>query len=119
MRRRALCATLVAGLTLAAAAPALAHVELTGTSPKSGAAVAHLPNPIRITFGEPLLRIVGVSVARSGASQTVRARINPKNARQILVNMRGDRPGRYRVAWTIVAPDGDRQVGAIAFRVRR
>jgi methionine-rich copper-binding protein CopC len=119
MRRRALCATLVAGLTLAAAAPAFAHDELLGTSPKSGATVAHLPTTIKINFGEPPIRVVGVTLTRAGANHVVRARLNPKNAKQILVTTRKDSTGRYLAKWTIIAPDGDKQVGTFAFRVSR
>ena len=115
--RRALCATIGAGLALAAAAPAVAHVELVGTSPRSGAVVPRLPNPVRITFGEPPLRVVGVTVTRAGTDHAVRARINPANARQVLVTTRNPRAGRYRVAWRVTAPDGDPQTGTFAFRV--
>ena len=125
--RRALCATIGAGLALAAAAPAVAHVELVGTtapdlglvptSSRSGAVVPRLPNPVRITFGEPPLRVVGVTVTRAGTDHAVRARLNPANARQVLVSTRNPRAGRYRVAWRVTAPDGDPQTGTFAFRV--
>jgi methionine-rich copper-binding protein CopC len=117
--RRALCATLGTGLVLGAVAPALAHVEVTTTSPKTGAVVTHLPNPVKINFGEPPLRVMSVKVTRATTNHAVRARLNPTNAKQILVGTRDDRAGLYRVAWTIKAPDGDTQTGTFSFRVRR
>jgi methionine-rich copper-binding protein CopC len=108
---------LTAGLALAVAAPALAHTELVRTTPRAGGAVAHMPKTLVMTFTEPPLKVVSVKVKRGRSVSRVTGRLNPKNARQILVPMKGGKAGRYSVRTTLIAPDGDKQLVTFGFRV--
>ena len=116
--RHALVPVLAAGLALAAAAPALAHTELVSTTPTSGGAVARMPKTLVMTFTEPPLKVLRVTVLRgTTAASGVTGRLNPKNAKQILVPMKAGRAGKYRVSTQLIAPDGDKQLVTYGFRV--
>jgi methionine-rich copper-binding protein CopC len=117
--RRLICGTAAAAVLLGGAATAFAHATLLRTSPAKAAVVRHLPTKVTLTFNEPPLRIVSVKVMNGTANHTVSAKFNPKNARQIVVTTKSDTLGRYRVIYTLIADDGDRQVGTYAFRVSR
>jgi methionine-rich copper-binding protein CopC len=120
MRARAALISLAsAGLVLGAAVPAMAHTELVSTTPKQGTVVKHLPKTLVMTFTEPPQRVIGVKVLRGTRNVGKRARLNPKNARQILTTTSGDAAGAYSIKATLIAPDGDKQLVTYAFRVRR
>lgn len=116
---RAIAAMLGTGLALAVAGPALGHTEIVNRSPPKGAVLAHLPPTVTLTFATPLLRVEDVQLLRGRADRAARARLNPRNARQVLVTTTGDRQGRYQVVWSVIGPDGHGIAGRYAFRVRR
>jgi methionine-rich copper-binding protein CopC len=118
--RRTLIGLVAALPALIAAGPAFAHAELVSTAPKNGAVVRHLPKTVSLTFGEALERVVSVRIVHQPGRQVGRgARLNPRNAKQVLARTSADRTGRYTVVWRVIAPDGDTQVGSFGFRVRR
>lgn len=120
MKARLAAAAAVAALpALALAAPALAHTELVTSTPKQGSVVRHLPKAVVLSFTEAPIRVVSAKVASSGRQLAMKARLNPKNHKQVLVATRNDRVGPYRVSVTLIAPDGDTQLVPITFRVRR
>jgi hypothetical protein len=81
--------------------------------------VKHLPKPIGTPFTEAPLKVVSASVVPSGRRHGTGAGLNPRKHRQILVGTRNDTVGRYRVSVVLIAPDGDRELVPLAFRVRR
>lgn len=119
--RRALVGALATATLAAAAAPALAHTELVSTSPAKGAVVKHLPSTIRMNFTEAPQRLVSTRVLRAGSKTNHRtaAKLNPRNARQVVITTTGDQVGSYTVIVRLVAPDGDTQVVHFAFKVKR
>lgn len=117
--RRAMITLLAGGLTAAIAAPALAHTEVVSSGPKKGAVVKHLPKTIILNFTEAPQRVLKGQVLLAGKDHAVKARLNPKNARQVRITTKTDTVGRYTVKLTLIAPDGDDQLVTYTFRVAR
>ncbi|MGE0027292.1 MAG: copper resistance protein CopC [Thermoleophilia bacterium] len=119
--RTVLTAAMAAAALAGAAAPAFAHDELASSSPKRGATVAHLPATVKLNFTEAVPRVVGARllVAGSKTNRARKAKLNPANARQVLITTTGDAVGQYTVVAHIIAPDGDAQAVVYRFRVKR
>jgi methionine-rich copper-binding protein CopC len=119
--RSVLTAALAAAALACAASPALAHDELVSSSPRTGASVAHLPATIKLNFAAavPSVQSGRVLLAGSKVNRATRTRLNPRNARQVLLSTRGDAVGSYTVVVRIIAPDGHRQAVIVRFRVKR
>jgi len=106
----------VAGLVTAA--PALAHDELTGSSPAAGATVTALPGRVVLRFEEPpdaqgiRMKVIGPggrAVNATGprlSGSTVSERIRPSKQR-----------GDYVIRFRIISDDGHPVSGAIRFTV--
>lgn len=110
---------LIAAAALAATAvPALGHTELRAVSPRDGAAVRNLPATVLLTFAQPLGRLRSASITgAAGRPHLARARIDPRDARRVLLTTRSPGAGRYTVRWAVVAQDGHTITGTSAFRV--
>ena len=122
MRARVAFATLAsAGLILGAvAAPALAHSELVSSTPAKGSTVKHLPRTVVLTFSEPLAKVTSVKLLHYGVhDHATSARLNPRNARQVLVRTAMDEAGVYTVRALVVADDGHREIITYKFTVKR
>lgn len=118
--RGAVATLLAGGLLAGAAATAYAHTDLERTSPANRAVVKNLPKTVKLTFAEPIASVASVRVLHKGRSnRTKRARIDPKNAAQVLVRTTGNQQGRYRVTWRVVGADGHHVQGSFGFRVKR
>ena len=118
-RRALLIAAAVIAPVLIMAPGAAAHSSAPITSPKSGAVVAALPRTVSITFGDRLMRVVGVQVVdRAGVNHAASARLDPRNAARVVVGTAKPVAGAYTVRWKVMAEDGHVQTGSFAFRVR-
>lgn len=116
--RRALITLLACGLTLAVAAPALAHADLRSSGPKEGAVVPKVPTTIVLNFAEPLQKVEGYAVLLGGTNYAVSARLNPRNASQVRIATRANRVGLYTVKATVTSTDGHRAQISYRFRVK-
>ncbi len=125
MSPRTIAAALAAAICLGVGATtALAHTEVTSSSPPDGATLSRLPAKVVLTFAEPIQRVRLVVVKRNGRGNLAKTVAqDPRDARRVLVTLK--RPGlkwqagRYRVNWLITATDGDAVNGVVAFRVVR
>jgi len=117
--RRALVTLLVAGLTAAAAVPALAHTELVSTGPKNGVVVKHLPKTIVLNLTEAPHSADSGTVTLNGTDHAVKTRLNAKNARQVRITTKSDQVGKYTVKVKVTADDGHHEVFTWSFRVTR
>jgi methionine-rich copper-binding protein CopC len=112
----------VAAIAVATGVPAaLAHTEVSSTSPAGGATAKTTIRSVSVTFGGPLksgtLRVTGPggSVASVGAGAR-----DPRNVKRLLVGLkRSLRPGSYGASWKATAADGHRQHGSFRFTLRR
>ena len=106
----------VAGL--AAAAPALAHDELTGSDPAAGAVVRSLPVQVRLFFQEPP-EPAPISVHVAGPDGRPVDAAGPRlSGSTITVPLaRSTRAGTYAVGYRIMSDDGHPVSGTIRFTV--
>lgn len=110
------CAVAIAALALPGAAQA--HVELVRSTPPEGAVAAEPPPRIALRFTAPVLEVVSAEVrAPSGADLVSSARVDPSDARRVVIDVRGAAAGPYRVAWAVTASDGHAVSGDLRFRV--
>jgi copper resistance protein C len=103
------------------AVPALAHTEITSTSPARGGKAKTSIRSVKVTFGEQIrsgsLRVTGpgnqvVSLGKGGR--------DPRNVRRLAVSLKGSlKAGKYHASWKVVAADGHKQHGSFSFRLRR
>jgi methionine-rich copper-binding protein CopC len=126
MTSRTLAATIATVSALAVGGPAIAgaHSGVVATSPSHGATVRVLPAAVTVTFGSPVARAGAARITRNGRGNfAARARLAPRNAARLVIPVKrpgspAARRGVYRVIWTALSPDGHRQRGVFAFRVR-
>lgn len=122
MRAHGTIATLLAAAALSGAgATALAHSEVTTTSPKSGGRASTAITKVTVTFSAPMrtgtIRVVGPGdrVVSSGKGGR-----DPRNITRLTVALKGGlKAGAYRATWTATAADKHRQRGSFRFRLTR
>lgn len=118
MRPRPTLVVLLVLAALSAPPAAFAHARLLQTRPANGAVLARSPSAVEVVFDDT----VRVGTGNAAVSNATRASVE-----QGLVTARGRvlriplRPrlghGDYSVRWSIVADDGHRERGVIAFAV--
>jgi methionine-rich copper-binding protein CopC len=114
IRRLTVAFALSALASLAVAAPAFAHAELTGSNPAKGASMATAPKQVQLTFNE----------AVSPKSITV---TGPQNATWTVGQISVEGPvvtvpvqpvgpaGDYTITYTVLSDDGDDVTGTVPF----
>jgi methionine-rich copper-binding protein CopC len=115
--RRALVATLVAGLAvLVCATPALAHAKLESTTPAAGASLATPPATVSLTFGEPVT--VGadpITVTGPGGVRWAVGKVSITDSTVSAPVTATGPVGAYTLAYTVISDDGDAVGGKVAF----
>ncbi|MDQ4125674.1 MAG: copper resistance protein CopC, partial [Actinomycetota bacterium] len=102
---------------LAQTAPAFAHAERSGSTPKEGAAVAAPPEALNITFTEPPTGDAVVEVI-DGCRREVVADVEVQNF-EITAALAGGQPGRWTVRTNVISGvDGHNTRDQWTFRVR-
>jgi methionine-rich copper-binding protein CopC len=120
MTRFSLLAAL-AGATLMAASPALAHTELVRSNPAANATLRNGPRSITLTFNErlvPRFSKFELHMPKHGnMAVPVRTSVSADGKRIVgtLANRLGK--GDYTVTWTAAGSDGHRMTGTVAFKV--
>ena len=118
--RRLLAALVLALAAVAVPALALAHAEFVSSTPEHGAMLDVPPSEIVITFeGELQAEGSGFRVAGPGGdvgSGTLDLQVAERNVLRGAVSL--TEPGVYTVKWTVVAADGDEQLGYFDFTIR-
>ncbi|MDQ1621435.1 MAG: copper resistance protein [Actinomycetota bacterium] len=94
----ALAMTLVA---LAGAAPALAHAELRGSTPRAGSTLAEPPAQVRLQFTETPARST-VALVRDGCGRDVTSDVTV-DGQDLLVELDGGQPGEWSVAVAVLS----------------
>lgn len=115
---RAATALVLAGAALfASAAPALAHTELTGSTPAAGASLAKPPATVELTFAEPVAAIAGgIAITGPGGTQwpVGKPTVVDKTV-SVPVTAETGPAGAYSLTWKVKADDGDEVTGKIDF----
>jgi copper transport protein len=114
--------TALASLVLggAAADTAAAHVRLTASDPGAGAVLSRAPDAIRLRFSEPLapsLSSAHVLAPDGREVNGVRARVDPRDPRVLVVALPRLGRGAYSTLWRAVGTtDPHRARGLLVFR---
>ncbi|MEZ5079943.1 MAG: copper resistance protein CopC [Thermoleophilia bacterium] len=109
---------LVLGATLATAAPALSHSEVEATRPIDGSTLTAIPSRVTVTYGAPLGGVREAHVAVGNRRLETTARIDPGDARRILIPILDGTTGAYVVEWVVLGSDGHPLEGSLRFQVR-
>ena len=118
--RVALLVGLAAAWLLLACAPALAHATLVGASPPRGGEVSEPPERIELRFTEPVGAEFDPVVVRDAGGARVDARdgrVDPNDARVVLVGLEELPEGSYTVEWRVTSIDGHVVDGRYSFAV--
>ena len=98
-------------------AVALGHTDVTGTTPADGATVERTPSAVVVEWSAPPARLDAASVTVAGTDVSGSARIDPEDARRLVIPIQGSAPGSYEAEWQVTAADGHRMVGSMSFTV--
>jgi len=99
-------------------APALAHATLLKEWPASGARLDKPPEQVRLQFNEPVEAVfdpLQVYNAEGGRVDRDNPRIDPNDARVLLVDLKELSEGSYRVEWRVTSIDGHPIDGSYEF----
>jgi methionine-rich copper-binding protein CopC len=118
--RTARTAFAAAVVALATAAPALAHVQVQSTTPKTGSTVKRTAPSASVTFNGPILTgRLSVTGPRGARASVDSGAPDPRSTHRVLVQLRrGLKPGLYKASWGIVAGDGHHERGSFTFRLK-
>jgi hypothetical protein len=73
---------------------------------------------VRVTYAAPLASVSRAVVRLGGENVAGAPRLDPRDARRVVIPLRSSAPGRYRVSWVVVGQDGHALAGQTSFRVR-
>jgi copper resistance protein C len=113
-----LCLTAV--WLLLSCSPALAHARLVQEEPADGATLAESPDRVELTFSEPVdAEFSPLEVRNSGGERVDKdnARIDPADARVLIVDLEELSEGSYTVEWRVTSIDGHVVEGSYGFAV--
>lgn len=106
----------IAGLLLAAT-PASAHTTLVSATPSVDGTLGDVPDRVELAFTTPVqARLAQVVVADADGRDHVVGAASTFDSR-VVAELASVAPGRYRVAYRVVAPDGHPVVGEYSFTV--
>jgi hypothetical protein len=111
-------AIFVAGLTLAAAA--FAHAHLVSAMPPANSTVRTAPNEVAINYTEgvePMFSSVEVRDASGARVDTGTIRTAPDDNKRLLVRLKPLPAGTYTVTWHVTSVDTHKTQGTFVFTV--
>jgi copper resistance protein C len=117
-----LSTTLAAAAFLALACgvtAATAHAYLDHASPRVGSTVTAAPSEVRLWFTQPLEpRFSGAQLRSSGGAVLGSGVVDTGDPKQLVIRVRGLKPGKYHVTWKVLSVDSHRTEGSFNFEVR-
>ncbi len=121
MSRHTLRAALAAMLAVAASPAAFAHAHLRDAMPAANSTVA-APNEVACSFTEALEPRFSALEVQDAAGHRVNSgamHLDPKDAKRMIVGVRGLGPGVYTVIWHATSIDTHKTEGRFTFTVGR
>ena len=100
--------------------PALAHARLVQEEPADGAALAESPDRVKLTFSEPVDAQFSPLEVRNSKGERVdedNARVDPRDARVVIIDLKELPEGSYGVEWRVTSIDGHVVDGRYGFAV--
>ncbi|MFT4135667.1 copper resistance CopC family protein [Microbacterium sp.] len=119
LARLAAAALAALALTLAVAAPAAAHDELTGSDPAADSTVAEAPTELTLTFSGALMDEPGATelVVTDAAGTAIAAGDPVVDGTSVRQQLSAAEPGAVTVVWKTVSSDGHPISGEYSFTV--
>jgi len=118
VRRHSILVVPAALAALVAPAAASAHARLLETRPANGAVVARSPRAVEVVFDDTVRVGAGNAAVANATRASVEQGAATARGRILTIPLRpGLGHGDYSVRWSIVAEDGHRERGVIAFAV--
>ena len=121
-RRRALAWSLVvASALLPFSIDAWGHAFVSRSEPRSGATLGDSPAQVRIWFDGPIEPLFASLRVEDGNKRRVDrgdGRVDTDDVRLLQVGLPQLSPGRYGVAWSVIARDGHRREGTFSFLIK-
>ncbi|WP_051706154.1 copper resistance CopC family protein [Nocardioides aequoreus] len=111
-------ALLLAVLLAVWPAPARAHSDLVGSTPRAGDTVALGTERLVLVFSDPLVPGQAQVLVRDAAGRDVSTGRPALDGPSVEVPLRLQRPGRHAVTYRVLSADGHTVVGELAFSVR-
>jgi copper resistance protein C len=102
--------------------PALAHARLVQEEPADGATLAESPDRVELRFSEPVDAEFSPLEVHNSEGERVdedNARIDPADARVLIVDLEELSEGSYTVEWRVTSIDGHVVEGRYAFAVTK
>ena len=108
----------VAAVALATPGVARAHAVLLGTTPANHAVLARSPEEIRVTFDDAVRPGPGSAAIANDSGESILAGAPTVVGHSLILPLRHALArGAYSARWSIVAQDGHREQGVLAFAV--
>ncbi|MGH3725087.1 MAG: copper resistance CopC family protein [Mycobacterium sp.] len=104
-----------AGLSVAQAPIASAHVTVVSTTPAQGATVTSPPTQVKMLFSEPPTSPTLTVTGSDGKTYSLGATQASNAAISVSLHSTPLPSGVYTVTWALTAPDGDAQNGTWTF----
>jgi methionine-rich copper-binding protein CopC len=117
-RRLSLVATAVAAVLLGTGAVAHAHTTMAGSNPAADARLDQSPSRVVVSYSDPLGAASTGEVRAGGRDLAGPVRLDPQDARRLIIPLTGRAVGPHRVSWVVVAADGHSMGGELSFVVR-
>lgn len=103
------------------AAPAHAHAQLTGATPKANAILTKAPAQVTLTFDDELI-VLGTS-NQLQVTNSQRQRVDKNDAlvfgNQLTVSLKKLVTGKYKIAYRVISSDGHPVSGSYSFTVKQ
>ncbi|MDR5698667.1 copper resistance CopC family protein [Agromyces aerolatus] len=119
-RAIAAAAALFGAMALAvagAAAPAIAHDELLGSSPEPGAVLETAPEAVELTFSNDVIEVGTVIEVVDHHGEAIDVGATEVLGPEVSATLPSDLSGEYQVRWRVVSSDGHPIEGTIDFGV--
>ena len=113
--------SIAVGVVVAWASGAGAHAFVSRSEPRTGATIAESPAQVRIWFDGPIESMfASIRVEDRDRRQVDKgdARADPDDRRLLEVGLAPLSPGRYQVAWSVIARDGHPREGTFSFLLK-
>jgi len=108
-------------LVIIPGAPAFAHAQLTGATPKGNAVLTKAPTQIKLTFDDDLIALESsnqIEVTNS-KGQRVDANNSSVLGNQLTVTLKKLVAGKYRVSYRVLSADGHPIASKYSFTVKK
>lgn len=112
---------MLALLVVTSGAPAFAHAELTGASPKANVLLKKAPQEIRLTFDDDLIPILESNQIAVTNSKNVRVDKNDSTVlgNQLRTSLKKLQPGKYQVTYRVLSADGHPIASKYSFTIKK